>query len=435
MRLSFRSGAKPRLREIARNIVLLAAALWIAGTAQAFEGRIVDADRHPLADVQITLTPWNTTAVSDGAGRFRIGILPNALPGFRVPERIMPDRFRADREFRIDGRAAGKTHPWIPLFGLPPEASDPRPPLAKAAWPTTELVAEKNGYATARILVPESASALPDIILAPGRFQATVPSQPIGLPRFPAPPVVFDRGTSTDLPNVVYDPAGIVAWVRFSLVTAPGALGFVNPHTYFPDVPEAPVRASAMSTADDSGMLTAAINEGFHRVDGKPVVDSADGYGPVVTLLLWAPDSGQGYGAMKWMQFEGPVPSALGILDTSTRKAIVTTVTYAGRVPPLEICGRLSGHLTWKGAGAQPELWIGMLGTDFFAQVAADGSFTTTDLPAGLPPLAVVEVHRNGDGRVEKKTFYNLEGLAVSPGQTTLVEGLELTGPTAPSAP
>jgi hypothetical protein len=420
------------LRDIARNTVLLAAALWTLGTAQGLEGRIVDADRLPLSDVKITLSPWNTTTITDGAGRYHIGILPSALPGFRVPEAMMPDRTLPGREFRIDGRAAGKTHPWIPLFGLPPEASDPRPPLAKAAWPTTELMAEKDGYATARILIPESASALPDIILAPGRLQTTVSGQPIGLPKFPAPPVAFERGTSTDLPNVVSDPTGVIAWARFSLATAPGALGFVHPRTYFPDFPEAPATASAISTADDAGTLTAAINEGFHRVDGKAVVDSVNGYGPVITFLLWAPDSGKGYGSMKWMQFEGPVPAALGILDTATQKATVATVTYAGRVPPLETCGRLSGHLTWKGEGPQPELWIGMLGTDCFAPVAADGSFSTTDLPAGLPPLAVVAVHRDGDGRVDKKTFYNLGGWAVSPGQTSLVEGLELTGPSAP---
>lgn len=435
----------PCLRMGFAGIALCAAGLALSA-AHALDGRVVDASRRPLAGVKVTLSASDQSVLTGADGRFHLG--PAAgLPPHRIAAGPVSPEGRAWM-VRADGRRAGSASPWLPRFSSRRAYPPDQAPLAKAAAQSL-LTVEKAGLATATVLVPENAASLPDIILAPGPYLSTVVGQPQVLPIYSAPRVQFEGGTSTDLPDVYnegeridpkanlfkhsdyYNPDGlsrtlygVVAW---SLAAPPGTTAAVRPHGWVPESLGRAEEAPAFK-ADIEGRFHASIQEGFaFYVRGGMARLGPNPYGDTISMLVKEPVRGNGYATMKWLQFAGPVRAAYDYIsqpDNAWSEKIYAS--HSGAMPPLDTCGRLTGRIDWKGAGARPELWIGMVGTDLFAKVDAEGGFLTTDLPPGTLPLAVVAVKKDGEGRDSSRTFFHLQGLAVSPGHTTRVERLEL---------
>jgi hypothetical protein len=448
-----RTGEAALKPELAK-LFLCVAGLALA-PAHALDGRVVDANRNPLPGVKLTWPALGLSETSDAEGRFHLGTVSPVFRPYRLPHAAGP----AER-IRADGRRARSESPWSPIFLIRPEARPARAPMAKTAPPSV-LVAEKAGYVSARIQVPENASSLPDILLAPGQTVSPLPGQLSATPIFSAPTAHFESGTSTDLPNVYtdsekVDPIGkpgslifapydslnpglsstqlhepstlpMYVAVTWSLTTVPGATATILPYASVPESLGKP-ESSPRFRADDQGYFLAFIQEYYAFVPAGVRSKGPIHYGDSVTVLLKGPDAGNGYATMKWLQFTGPVRAAMEYITFGGGYWTRIYALHSGPVPPLDTCGRLSGRIDWKGAGAKPELWIGMLGTDLFAQADADGSFLTPDLPPGTLPLVVVAIGPDEHGII-RRTFYNLKGLAVSPGQTALLDPLEIGGP------
>jgi hypothetical protein len=445
---------KPNLASGLAKIGLFVAGVALAA-AFALEGRIVDSHRNPLPGVRVTWSPWNFTGITDAEGRYRIGFPSPVVRTLHTPSAPEPNE-----AVRADGRRAGSDYPGTPLFHLLPDVRLQRAPLAKTA-PHTVLVAEKSGYATSRIQVPADASTLPEIILPSGPGPSLLQGQTSVKPIFSAPMAKFESGTSTDLPNVYSDsdkvnPSGKPGRIQFapydslrptessirlhnpastsmyvavvwSLTTVPGATATILPHASVPDS-LGKAGAGRAFQADDEGNFLDFIQEYYHFVPSGARSLGPVHYGDSVTLLLRGPGTGSDYATMKWLQFTGPVRSAMEHIIFGGGYWTKIYALHTGAVPSLDTCGRLSGRIEWKGAAPKPELWIGMAGTDLFTRVDADGGFLTADLPPGVLPLVVVAIGPDAHG-ITRRTFYNLQGLAVSPGQTTLLDPLEIPAP------
>jgi hypothetical protein len=435
------------------SLPAIAVFLSLSVAARAdWEGRVVNLGRTAVAGVKVTLYPQGISAITDGSGIYRlsgitgleyqplrpshIGHSPaGLLMGFQsAPE--LPARDLEGRRIRPEGNR------WVLLAPLlPTPAITPAPPLGKTASVlplaktsgASTITAEKPGYQTA--IIPLAAgAAIPDIILAPGldlsRPVQLKPSKDFSLPVIPRS-TGFPGSTSTDLPNVE-DPDDsnertpeTTFSLMWDLVTETGVQVYARRHSYFPQHPESAVATPPNKISDDSGQVKPEYHETADTIGGNPGAQ-------YVYLLLWKKASGMPFGTMKCLQFPGPMAAGktayYAYYQSQGRKPQSVVTQFSGEVPALDTCGRVAGKVDWKGPGPMPELWIGMPGTELFTAVAPDGSFLSSDLPPGNPPIVIVRVNRSGNGAAIPEAVHVLEGLEVISGQTSLLDSIGLAG-------
>ena len=425
---------------------------FAAGAARAdLSGRVVDMQRLPLAGVKVTIQPQGIVAVTEADGSFRLveNGRPLAIPppGSPAPSAPSPASGASLGFRRVAGIPAvdlrGRHslpggNPWLflaSLSGPVTVASRSSLPLAKAAA-APNLVAEKPGFQTAHI--PLAAGAVvPDIVMAPG-FDRSRPILITGSNGFVVQPlpraVGFSGSTSTELPNLhdPTDPApnivdSVVFGLHWSLATDSGVSLFVRPNGHFPRLPEGAATATPEAVSNESGRASLGLQEVARNRDNQLVMP--EDLATAVNLILWKRPSGSAYGAMRCLQFPGPIKAGWKAFEELQGKIPLRVQTnLSGTVPSLDPCGKLAGRIAWKGPGPMPELWVGMIGTDFFAPVAPDGTFLSTDLPAGTPPVVLARVDRSADGTAIPRAFQALQGLAVIPGQTAILDSIPVSG-------
>jgi hypothetical protein len=200
---------------------------------------------------------------------------------------------------------------------------------------------------------------------------------------------------------------------------------YARRHSYFPQHPESAVATPPNKISDDSGQVKPEYHETADTSGGNPGAQ-------YVYLLLWKKASGMPFGTMKCLQFPGPMAAGktayYAYYQSQGRKPQSVVTQFSGEVPALDTCGRVAGKVDWKGPGPMPELWIGMPGTELFTAVAPDGSFLSSDLPPGNPPIVIVRVNRSGNGAAIPEAVHVLEGLEVISGQTSLLDSIGLAG-------
>lgn len=416
---------------------------WAAVAARAeFQGRVVDMHRLPLPGVRVTIQPEGMTSLTDSNGTFRltrtsaasVRHIPNRTAFLPVP-RLGFLMARETPALDFQGRRANPDGSrWLILTPLSSSAAAPAmsaQPLAKVS-PANFLTAEKHGYLTGRITLNSDAT-IPDIHLVRALdWSLPVPGASTPKPTVNLNPNRFNSSTSTEIPNT-YLKESVICALTWKLELEPGIQVYIRSHTYFPRFPEKdgfiePDGVSSHLEPDFQVSTEELAVPDWTNTSTGIKLEPIPGHSEYVNLLLRTQASDTNYGSMTWLRFPGPVPTsqnALRSMPPSEFSKIKTV--FSGPVPPLETCGRLAGKVVWKGADPQPELWIGMIGTDLFAAVAPDGSFLSTDLPPGTPPLALVRVDRQGDGAAVPRAFHNLEGLAVVSGQTSLLDSIILS--------
>ena len=271
---------------------------------------------------------------------------------------------------------------------------------------------------------------MPDIVLAPG-IDLSRPLPPLSalkpalLPGSEELNHGITRSTYTDLPGT--NGGGTVRCVlEWHLHSEAGVTAYIRPHVYFPGFPEKSASTGQDGKPGEQGYdLFIRFKESAWSDGGA--LEPRGPYSEYVNLILRKPGVGTEYGTMKWLQYLGPIPRSDRDRLESPRPPSQIRTIYTGSVPPLDTCGRLAGKVHWKGPGPLPELWFGMPGTELFAAVAPDGTFLSTDLPPGRPPVVLVRVDRDTAGAAVPRAFHALEGLEVIPGQTAVLDSIFLS--------